>query len=229
MTLREMLDQILDDLDLRDEDWVSEADLTRWLNEAVRVAESEIHTLYEDYFLTPLEDQAISSGQNYVDYPSDIYANKIRKIIFHDGLGNTTTSHEVMREKDLLSGIDKDLYMRDTSLPILTWAPTNDATNGRRIRLFPKQGRAGYLDIWYIRNAKQLSADSDVTDIDEFSRFLVQYAKTKVYLKDGDPRADDSKVLEEQYKREMILSLSDMTPDDNNELEMDLDHYEDSV
>ena len=228
-TLKQIRDQVISDLDLQEEEWISESELNVWINEGIKNAEAQVHTLYEDYFLTESDPIAISLGQKVVDYPSDIYANKVRKIIFTDGTGTHTASHEVKRVSNLLEGKTADLYSSDTTLPILRWSPINQAGVGRKIRLFPETGRSGFLYIWYIREVSQLVNDSDVCEIDEFSHYIVQYAKTKAYLKDGDPRADDSKVLEEQYKQDMIETLSDMVPDKNNELVMDLDHYDDSV
>ncbi len=44
-TLKSMRDQIKADLDLEDEDFIQDSDLTTWLNDAISVAEGEIHTL----------------------------------------------------------------------------------------------------------------------------------------------------------------------------------------
>lgn len=226
-TLLQLRNHVKADLDLEDENFISDSDINRWINEAIQAAEQQIHTLYEDYFLSQ-DSITITSGQNLYDYPSDIYANKIRKIIYRDGVSNSTSTHLVRRVKDLLRASERDYYSNGTN-PILQWAPVNDATNGRKIRLFPQAARGGILDVWYIRNAKQLSADTDILDIDEFESYIVQYTKTQAYVKDSDPRADDSKLLEEQYKSNMINSLSDMTPDRDDELDMDLSHYEDMV
>lgn len=228
-TLKQIRDQVISDLDLEEELWINDNELNVWINEAIKSAEAQIHTLYEDYFLCESDPISISVGTQLVDYPSDIYANKVRKIIFTDGTGTHTASHEVRRVNNLLEGKTADLYSSDTALPILRWTPINKAGEGRKIRLFPETGRDGVLYIWYIREVSRLVADGDVCEIDEFEHYIVQYAKTKAYLKDGDPRADDSKVLEEQYKQDMINTLSDMVPDKNTELVMDLDHYDDSV
>jgi len=225
-TLKEIRDQVIDDLDLSEEIFVDEPELNRWINDGISVAESNIHTIYEDYFLSEVET-AIISGQNLVDYPSDIYANKIRKIIYTDGNGHGE-SHEVRRVKSLLEATSRDLYDTNNKTAILEWSPINEAATGRKIRLFPTEGRAGNLIIWYLRNANKLVLDADICDIDEFSRFIVQYVKTQVFLKDGDPRTEDSKGLEEQFKKEMVDTLSNMIPDNNNEVVMDMSHYDES-
>jgi hypothetical protein len=228
-TLLDIKQHVKDDLDLNEETFVEDVDLRRWANEAVSVAESHIHRLYEDYFLVEADPITISQGSNLVDYPSDIYGNKIRKIIFTDGLGNSNTSHVVNRAKNLIHAKERDLYGSDTSTPVLTYLPYNPSNIGRKIRLFPESGRGGYLHIFYIRNANKLVNDTDILDIDEFDRFIIQYVKTQAYLKDGDPRAADSKILEEQFKEDMVNTLSTMVPDGDNTLDMDMGSYEDQV
>jgi len=227
-TLKEIRDQIKDDLDLNEETFVNDTDLNRWINDAVTLAEAEIHTLYEDYFLA--EATVISiAGQALYDYPSDIYANKVRKIVFRQDAGNSTSIHEVRRVRDLLDAKEEDLYNTSAQTSILRWSPINDATNGRKIRIFPKVSRNGFFDIFYIRNAKKLVLDSDICDIDEFELFIVQHGKTEAYIKDGDPRSSESYGLETTYKNTMVNTLSEMVPDNNNEIEMDTSHYNDSL
>lgn len=227
-TLKDIRDQVIDDLDLQDEDFVNEADLNRFINDAIEDAESEIHTIYEDYFLSETDPIQINKGQEYVDYPSDIYANKIRKMVFVENLGTHAETFEVKRIKNLAKAKLDEVIDQSQVYPIIYWTPINKAGQGRKIRIFPKSSRDGYLYIFYIRNAAKLVNDTDVCDIDEFERFIVQYVKTRVYLKDGDPRADDSRVLEERLKTDMVNSLTDIAPDENNELEQDTDFYEDS-
>lgn len=232
-TLLDIKNHVKADLDLDEEDWVNDTDLTRWINEGIKSAEKQIHTLYEDYFLVESSPIAITSGSNLVDYPSDIFANKIRKIYYTEDLptlSQNTRSHIVNRYKgDLTNAIDRDVFDSDSTDNILEWLPVNIAGTGRKIRLVPRIGRTGYLTVWYLRNALQLSADTDVLDIDEFENYIIQYTKTQAYIKDGDLRADDSKILEEQAKQDMVFTLSEMTPDYDDELNMDFSHYTDDI
>ena len=220
---KELRDRIQADLDLQDETFITDSDINAWINEAIKKAEAVIHTLYEDYFLVQ-STQAITAGTYLYSYPSDIYANKIRKIIYHDGPKNS--SHEVKRVSNLVEGSERDIYSTGDN-HILQWSPYNSKSDGRQIRLFPEVGRTGTLIIWYIRNAAQLNADTDNCDVDEFERYILQCVKTECYFKDGDPRAMQSKQLEEQLKRDMIETLSNAVPDNNDEIPMDFSFYDD--
>jgi len=224
-TLVQLRSRVQADLDLEDETFITDSDINAWINEAIKKAEAEVHTLYEDYFLSE-STITLSAGTKLYDYPSDIYGNKIRKLIFQDGSGSS--SHEVKRVRNLVNASDRDIYLTGSSHH-LEWTPYNDATNGRKIRIFPESGRSGTLRVWYIRNAKQLSSDTDVCDIDEFERYILQSTKTECYFKDGDPRAIQSKQLEEQLKQDMINTLSNMVPDNNDEIPMDLSFYDDTI
>jgi len=113
-TLKQLRDQVISDLDLQEEEWISESEINVWINEGIKSAEAQIHTLYEDYFLCESDAITIIKGQNLVDYPADIYATKVRKVIFTDGLGNSTASHEVRRIKSLINAKSADLYSSDT-------------------------------------------------------------------------------------------------------------------
>jgi len=227
-TLLEIRQQVKDDLDLNDETFITDVDLNRWINDAIENAESEIHTLYEDYFLAHA-DIVITAGVVDIDYPSDIYANKIRKIIFKESTNKDAQSHEVRRQKDLVAAESMDLYSSDSTNPVLSWVPVNTSGAGRKMRLYPKSGRNGILTVYYIRNAAKLVLDTDICDIDEFERYIIQSVKTQAFFKDGDPRSTDSKGLEEQLKRSMVDSLSNMSPDNNDEVDPDFSHYDDMV
>ena len=227
MTLKEMRDQVIADLDLEDEDFIDSAGIDKLINLGRRYAERHVHNLYEDYFL----DEAIipiTQGSSLISYPVDIYASKVRSIFFADGVGNSTSSHRVHREKDLTKAMTRDFYGSDSTNPLLTWHPVNQAVGGRKIRLFPISGRTGNLHVWYIRNSLTLVNDADICDIDEFGDYIIQVAKRQIYLNDGDPRADDAKILEEELEIELISTLSDMSPDGDNTIDPDMSHYDDS-
>ena len=188
-----------------------------------------IHNLYEDYFLVETDPIAMVTGTFKYNYPSDIYANKIRKIIFMDGLGSDARVHIIKRLKSLDAAKSIDLIYSDVSDPLLSWIPINTAAEGRKIRIFPNSGRTGYMSIFYIRNAKQLVLDTDVCDIDEFEEYPILYGKLQAFMKDGDPRASDVKQLLDEMEADMTLTLSEMSPDKDTELEADVSHYDESV
>ncbi len=94
-TLAEITAKIKRDLDLEAETFVRPVELTDYINEAIDEAEAEIHTLYEDYFLTTAPITLVPNQEEY-DLPTDIYAHKIRRMIFN----NTSSIYKIRRIQD---------------------------------------------------------------------------------------------------------------------------------
>jgi len=224
-TLKEIRDTVIADLDLYEEDFADSTDLDRWIRDGVAIAENSIHALYQDYFLS-VTGEVTLDGSSTIDYPSDIYMNKIRSILHTD---NSGTIYEIKKSRSIKADTMYEMLNTSAGLSqVLRWFPINTASEGRKIRLTPASSVTGTIVTYYIRNAKRLVADDDVCDIDEFARVIEQHTKTQAYLKDGDPRAADSAMLEKSYITEMEQSLGDMAADNDNELDVDLSHYEES-
>jgi len=222
-TLKDIRDTVIADLDLFEEDFAENEDLDRWIREGVEIAESEIHNLYQDYFLANTSSITLSNT-SMVDYPSDIYGNKIRTIIHsYDG-----DIYEVKKARNFKANLMYEMALGGSSTDTLKWFPINNAANGKGIQLTPATN-SGSIIVYYIRNAKELLLDDDICDIDEFSRVIEQHTKTQAYLKDGDPRAADSLQLENNYIAKMRETLADMSADGDNEMDVDYSHYEESV
>jgi hypothetical protein len=76
--------------------------------------------------------------------------------------------------------------------------------------------------IYYIRNANKVSADTDKIDIPEFVSFIEQFAKVECLKKEStNSRMQDEKELLAVLEKTMIDTLAEMTPDEDNELEID--------
>lgn len=83
-TFLEMSTKVLTDFDLLDESWVSPNELAGYFNEAIEEAESEIITIKEDYFLTRAYVPVVAGIGQY-NLPTNIYATKIRSMIYANG------------------------------------------------------------------------------------------------------------------------------------------------
>lgn len=83
-TYQEMKAKVLGDLDLYDETFISPNEIAGYFNEATSEAAAEIHDLNQDYFLTRFYMPMVSGTSVYA-LPPNIYANKIRGIIYANG------------------------------------------------------------------------------------------------------------------------------------------------
>jgi hypothetical protein len=84
------------------------------------------------------------------------------------------------------------------------------------------------LQIWYIRHAEIPEADTDYIDFPEFWHFIAQHVLVNCLKKElGNPRIVEEKETLKELRAQMIETLSNMVPDQDDEIEKDLSIYED--
>jgi len=216
-TWSELKEKLQDDLDLQEEQFIDEVELLAYANEAIDDVEAEIHSLYEDYFLT---SQSVSTtlGSRTVALPSDIYAWKIRNFMFDSG----TLHYEVFPVKSLrkLPGIEPEENYR--------YIMRNDPAAGMQIRLYPiaRETSSTNLTLWYIRNASVLTSDVSTCDIPEFANYVLQHVKVRCYEKEGHPNLPQAMAERDRLKLLMVETLENMKDDENDEIPQDFTHYE---
>lgn len=228
-TLAEMIDNIKDDQDLEDEvnPFIEDGDIRQYINSGVRLCESHIHNIFEDYFMT-LTDLTLTSGSDIVSLPADIFAQKIRRLFYWHS--NKNDRYKVKRLKNL------DKLMDVTSTEKLEYFMTNDPTNGVRI-ILNRDANASEASTpvrcFYLRNARTFATDgtedAESFDIPEFERVVENYARKRVYLKDSDPRSEEAERELLQDTELMIGTLTRREPDEDDEIVMDGRFYRDFV
>lgn len=221
LTYSQIKEKIENDLDLSDEDFISETELLGYINEAIDDCESIIHNLGLEakYFLTT-DTLTLVSGTSDYDPPSDIFANKISKVFYVNG----SKKYEVFRIRDL----------RDTQ-----WInPGEDyrylilnLTAGVKWRFFPTPTESGaYIQRYYIRNVRKLTTSasaSNTCEIPESVNFIFQHVKKRVYEKEGNPNLPEAvQDLKIQHDL-MVQNLQEYVPDENNSVIPDFTFYED--
>lgn len=218
------------DMATEDEDFISTTELTGYINDAIREAESEIHKLgaEDEYFLAKSTINLVN-GTNEYALPTDMYATKIRHLVYVNG----TTYYSIKR----LRGSKKfeEYYAITTTVTTsdeYKYLLTNNAATGCMIELVPPSYETitNGIRVWYIRNAKELVLAADVCDIPEFITFIIQYCKVKIYEKEvGHPGLAKAMQDLELNRKLMIDSLTDQIPDDDTLMEQDMSHYQESV
>lgn len=63
-------------------------------------------------------------------------------------------------------------------------------------------------------------------DIPEFTSFVLSWVKANCLFKDGDPRLMGEVAKLEQQRKQMVDTLTEKEPDNDDTVEMDLSHYE---
>ncbi len=217
-TYLEMKTKVEKDLDLEDETFIQPDEMLGYFNEAIDNVEADVHTIYEDYFLTTTTLSLVTGTQDY-SFPSDIYANKIRDIYYTNG----QIKYQVRKWSQplhmiaLLDNTDDYRYI-----------PINTSANGYQLRILPpSQETSTNMTIWYLRNAKRMVNDSDVCDIPEFINYVIQFVKQRCYEKEGHVNTLKAIQDTEMQKKLMVETLSSMVDDEDNEIRKDFSFYED--
>jgi hypothetical protein len=226
-TWAEIRTKVEQECDLEDEDFVRPEELLAYANEAIDEAEAEIHSLYEDYFLKKV-DLAVVANDEFFSLATllpDIYADKIRKIIFREGSG--TTVYTVTRLKDWKKFEQKAVADTQLTTDLYQYFLINSTPGNPQIMLVPKSREAGTMTVWYLRNANRLTVDADVCDIPEFINFVFSHMKMKVYAKEGHPGYQEALERLETERARMNAVLASRVPDMDNEIELDVSCYED--
>ena len=226
-TYSEIKDKVEKDLGIEQEEFITASELMGYCNEAIDEAEAEIHSIYEDYFLTYTTINLVSGTALY-SLPSDIYANKIRGIMHKDG----TLMYPVRRVKEL-DKFEEIMATNEfnTSGRYRYILVNTSASNGIQLNLIPpaRDNITAGLKLWYIRNANRITSNTDFCDIPEFVHFVIQYMKLRVYEKEGHPNVGLAARLVDQQRKQMVSTLTNMIPDADNEVEKDLTFYEEMV
>lgn len=218
-TLAEITTKINNDLDLTDEVMISSAEKTAYINQAIDEAEQIIHSKCEDYLLQK-ETLALVSGTSEYSFPSNIYAHKIRKVIYDNG----SESYEIKRVKNLslIPDIETSddyryvVYTNSSGVPKMILYPASRETNST------------YVTIWFIGNANRLTLTTDSMNIPEAVQFVIARTKLECARKEGHPA---QMALETEVERQRALLedvLSTIVPDEDNKISLDLSYYDDS-
>ena len=147
-----LLNKINRDLDLADETFIQSEEMVGYCNEAIGEAESEILTLRQDYFLTNLVYN-MTGGQQYFAYPANIYAMKIRGLVYVNGAIIYTVRRYLQQYQF------EDLYYTQVfgASDEYRYIIRNDTPANPQMELVPVSRDTGqYLYCWYIREAQRI-------------------------------------------------------------------------
>lgn len=214
------------DLDLEGESFIQPAEMLGYANEAIDEVERQIHVLYEDYFLTRAVITLVP-GQELYDIPSNIYALKIRNIIYRNG-------NQVWK-LDRLTNSQKLAYYEEqtansTGTQQYGFFIINSIVGQPQILLTPTPTEAGsFLQIWYIRNANEMIDDTSICDIPESVNYVMSYIKMKCMEKDLHPNLEKAIMDVEKQKADTLLILDRMYSDNETKIEADYSLYQDMI
>lgn len=215
------------DVDIEEEEFIQPLELLSYFNDAQRECEAHIHKLgLEDQYFKTSDTPSLVTGTSSYAMPTDIYLNKLIECVYND----SSRVFEVMRLKGSNKYVNKALILNDSvSQPIYKYDITNaSAAAGTKWVLIPaSQETSTNITRFYIRKVAALTGDASVCDVpDVCLNFIYAYVIWRVWSKEGDGRAEPAKMVLNEQRDLMLETLSEMTPDDNNYVEMDMTSYD---
>ena len=219
--------EVLIEADMEAEEFLQAAEIKTYFRDAVREARAHIMKLglEDDYFIKE-QKFSLTTGQQEVDFPTDIYAMKIRAFTY-------STPAKVYQVKRLKGTQKYEVMQRIRQNPgsgqYLSYDIENSSpATGPKIVLYPvsQETTTDALVMKYVRNSIEIVDETSLVDIPEFYSFVKAYVKWKCYDKEGSVRAADFKQDYENEKKLMMDTLTEMTPDSDNLLIPDAAIYE---
>jgi hypothetical protein len=210
-------------MDLQEETFISDEELRTACNEAIDQCEQEVHTLYEDYFLTSDTISLVSGTERYT-LPGRIYGHKIRRMVYENG----SQVYKVRRIGDWKKFEKKAIEGVNNTSTLYEYFLVNDTEGIPEILLVPRSSETGaFITCWYLRQANRLEVDGDILDIPEAANFVLRFMKNRVLEKERDPEliAHGEQKLE-QERQLLVSTLAAMVPDAENDIEPDFTMYE---
>lgn len=224
-TWGEIRAKISRDLDIEEENFVRPQELVEYANEAIDEYEAEINTMTGDaidYFLNKSTISLVADQDEY-DLPDEIYAHKIRRIMYN----NNSTVYEVRPAKHRKFE-KKAIADNFNTSDLHEYFIYNPTVANPKIVLIPKARETGpNMQIWFLRNLNRMTGDdADICDIPVCINFIFQYIKVRVYEKEGHPNLTFGVAALEKQRTIMQGVFVDSQPDGNDLIEMDLSYYE---
>lgn len=223
-TYKEIKDKVRKDLGLEQEEFVSAEELLGYCNNAIDEAEAEIHGIYADYFLTSTFMDIIA-GQSEYTLPSDIYANKLRSVLYINGDDIYSIRKYKNSNRDKFLNLELDRTNTDDTFRYILM---NRSYTGVTLDLIPTPivSLTGKIKLYYLRNANRMVDDTSVCDIPEFVDFVSQYMKVRCYEKEHNENTEMAISVLQAKRGLMVSTLTNMVPDGDDVIEGDMTFYE---
>lgn len=217
--------KIKNDLDLNEEVFIGDDELTSYFNDAVDAAEQDLLTLNQDYFLAT-ETLTLVNGQSEYDLPSDLYGYKLRGVEYR----KETTTFPILplkywRKPGEAKAIDASFFGEPRYKYLIK---DQDAATGQKLVLYPEAKESGaYVFIFYLRNANRFTTDTDICDLPEAYNYIYAHVKRACLRKEfGGITPPQAEADFQQEKERLVSTLSQAIVDNyTDEVDGDFSHY----
>lgn len=211
-TWAEIEAKVKNDLDLNEETMITPEELMAYGNEAIDEAEQHVLGVDESYFLqsTALE---LVDGSSLYDLPSNIYAMKLRRILYDNG----SDAYEIKRIRDISTtqAVEDDDDYR--------YMLIMNSSGVHKLKLYPasRENSESNVTIWHVGNANAMTTSSSVMNIPEAVHFVIAKIKHSCLRKEGHPGQVEMKEEVDRQRQLLIETLAAMVLDENNQILID--------
>ena len=248
-TAFQIIDRVKDELDLQEETFIDDVELVRYCNAAIDRAEQQVIGIHKDYFLTSDslkttgQPDGLISGQRDYELPDNVYAHKIRRLVYENG----SQVYKVTRIQDWKKFERLAIEDVNNSATLYEYFLVNDTPGEPRIKFVPVPNETGdFVTVWYLRQANRfddtytgtlpnrvlttpLTDPSNILDIPEAFNYIVEFVKMKCDIKEkrsmGQIPTGDYPEVAMEFK-EFIGVIQEVVPDAENLIEPDFTPYE---
>lgn len=230
-TLGDLITMLDEELDLTGETSITRTEKVNYINKGIKEAVAEVLKLgIEDLYFLASQPLNMVEGTAVYGLPVNIYANRIRRIMYKNG----SRFYEILRMRkrfnlsieEQIAEIEQYGNTRDYQYIV-----KNDSVDfGNEIKIYPTPRETLTIEdaIWYDRSPIELSQDDDVVEVPEFYPFVIQFAKVKCMAKTLYGEPPQYEVAERERQRALMVdTLEDMVPDGHTEISPDTRFYQD--
>lgn len=228
-TKLQVVTKIERDLDLEEEEFIQDSEMTEYINDAITIIEAHINTLglRDQYFLTRTTLSLVNGTADYA-LPTNLYEGKIKEVVYSNG----ATIYKVNPMNRSSSAEEIEHLNRYSTTEYYRYRIRNDSSSAIYFQLIPaaRETASDVIIIEHFRDLARVSADADLVEVPEISlQYLYQFIRVKVYEKEGSALLANAKEDLNKIEALMISTLEGQLADDaNNFLELDKSIYGES-
>ena len=229
-TAQQVRDKVRSDLDIDEDELVTDAKMFGFINDAVRDMTAEMLKLgVEDKYYETRAKVSLVTNQELYALPTNMYVSKLYKILHQrPGIRECNVVKRLRGMYEYEKYHDANLYIETN--PLYTYKILND-TSGPQLAIIPTPivNETDSLTLWYARKPIVVTSLSSLVDVpEELISYVITFVKVECLKVDlGNPLLQPALQELVRIRQIMVDTLTDQTHDGDNSIEIDMSFYND--